>query len=95
MLRWLVACCPPATLSDPNNHKQPSGRPTNQPTNQPTRPTGRSDSPYDTRYRPGRLLLYDKYPGGGIGLAAQVRARCSGVGGFRGTLEPQQEIVHL
>ncbi|KAK2075786.1 hypothetical protein QBZ16_001527 [Prototheca wickerhamii] len=27
------------------------------------------DSPYDTRYKPERLLIYDKYPGG-IGLAA-------------------------
>ena len=31
------------------------------------------DNPYDTRYRPERLLVYDKHPGG-IGLAAQVRA---------------------
>jgi DEAD/DEAH box helicase domain-containing protein len=31
------------------------------------------DNPYDTRFRPERLLLYDKHPGG-IGLAAQVRA---------------------
>jgi DEAD/DEAH box helicase domain-containing protein len=30
------------------------------------------DNPYDTRYRPERLLLFDKQPGG-IGLAAQVR----------------------
>ena len=29
------------------------------------------DNPYDTRYRPERLLVYDKHPGG-IGLAAQV-----------------------
>jgi len=29
------------------------------------------DNPYDTRFRPERLLLYDKHPGG-IGLAAQV-----------------------
>lgn len=27
------------------------------------------DNPYDTRYRPERLLIYDKHPGG-IGLAA-------------------------
>lgn len=31
------------------------------------------DNPYDTRFRPERLLLYDKHPGG-IGLVAQVRA---------------------
>jgi DEAD/DEAH box helicase domain-containing protein len=30
------------------------------------------DNPYDTRYRPERLILFDKQPGG-IGLAAQVR----------------------
>ena len=29
------------------------------------------DNPYDTRYRPERLLLYDTHPGG-IGLAWQV-----------------------
>ena len=29
------------------------------------------DNPYDTRFRPERLLIYDKHPGG-IGLAAQV-----------------------
>jgi DEAD/DEAH box helicase domain-containing protein len=29
------------------------------------------DNPYDTRYKPERLLLYDKHPGG-IGLAAAV-----------------------
>ncbi|KAK9842388.1 hypothetical protein WJX84_006352, partial [Apatococcus fuscideae] len=29
------------------------------------------DNPYDTRYRPERLLVYDKHPGG-IGLAAQA-----------------------
>lgn len=33
------------------------------------------DNPYDTRFRPERLLVYDKHPGG-IGLAKQVeRAR--------------------
>lgn len=31
------------------------------------------DNPYDSRFRPERLLLYDKHPGG-IGLAAQARA---------------------
>lgn len=31
------------------------------------------DNPYDTRFRPERLLLFDKHPGG-IGLVAQVRA---------------------
>ena len=31
------------------------------------------DNPYDSRFRPERLLLYDKHPGG-IGLAAQVGA---------------------
>ncbi len=30
------------------------------------------DNPYDTRYRPERLLLYDTHPGG-IGLAWQVK----------------------
>ena len=30
------------------------------------------DNPYDTRFRPERLLLFDKHPGG-IGLARQVR----------------------
>ena len=29
------------------------------------------DNPYDTRFRPERLLIYDKHPGG-IGLAKQV-----------------------
>jgi DEAD/DEAH box helicase domain-containing protein len=29
------------------------------------------DNPYDTRFRPERLLLYDKHPGG-IGLANKV-----------------------
>ena len=29
------------------------------------------DNPYDTRFRPERLLVYDKHPGG-IGLAKQV-----------------------
>lgn len=33
------------------------------------------DSPYDTRYKPERILLYDKHPGG-IGLAAAVSAGC-------------------
>ncbi len=33
------------------------------------------DNPYDTRYRPERLLVYDKHPGG-IGLAAQVPFLC-------------------
>lgn len=33
------------------------------------------DNPYDTRFRPERLLIYDKHPGG-IGLARQVR-HCS------------------
>ena len=32
------------------------------------------DNPYDTRFRPERLLIFDKHPGG-IGLARQVR-RC-------------------
>jgi DEAD/DEAH box helicase domain-containing protein len=32
------------------------------------------DSPFDTRFRPERLLIYDKHPGG-IGLAAAVRSR--------------------
>jgi DEAD/DEAH box helicase domain-containing protein len=31
------------------------------------------DNPYDTRFRPERLLVYDKHPGG-IGLAKQARA---------------------
>lgn len=30
------------------------------------------DNPYDTRFRPERLLVYDKHPGG-IGLAKQAR----------------------
>ena len=30
------------------------------------------DNPYDTRFRPERILIYDKHPGG-IGLAEQVR----------------------
>lgn len=34
------------------------------------------DNPYDTRYRPERLLVYDKHPGG-IGLAAQVGTKCT------------------
>jgi DEAD/DEAH box helicase domain-containing protein len=29
------------------------------------------DNPYDTRYRPERVLIYDTHPGG-IGLASQV-----------------------
>ena len=29
------------------------------------------DNPYDTRFRPERILIYDKHPGG-IGLAEQV-----------------------
>lgn len=33
------------------------------------------DNPYDTRYRPERLIIYDKQPGG-IGIAQAV-----GVGG--------------
>jgi hypothetical protein len=37
------------------------------------------DNPYDTRFRPERLLLYDKHPGG-IGLVAQVCGVCGGVG---------------
>ena len=32
------------------------------------------DNPYDTRFRPERLLIFDKHPGG-IGLAKQVAAR--------------------
>lgn len=32
------------------------------------------DNPYDTRYRPERLLVFDKHPGG-IGLAEQVGVR--------------------
>lgn len=35
------------------------------------------DNPYDTRWRPERLLLYDKHPGG-IGLVAQVGRRPGG-----------------
>ena len=31
------------------------------------------DNPYDTRFRPERLLIFDKHPGG-IGLAKQVAA---------------------
>lgn len=30
------------------------------------------DNPYDTRFRPERLLIYDKHPGG-IGLARKAR----------------------
>lgn len=44
------------------------------------------DNPYDTRFRPERLLLYDKHPGG-IGLVAQVGGLCWGsvcVGGGGG-----------
>lgn len=43
------------------------------------------DNPYDSRFRPERILLYDKHPGG-IGLAAQVcsqrncSARCISAG---------------
>lgn len=40
------------------------------------------DSPYDTRYKPERILIYDKHPGG-IGIAAAVRcargASCVGL----------------
>lgn len=32
------------------------------------------DNPYDTRFRPERLLIFDKHPGG-IGLARQARRR--------------------
>ena len=32
------------------------------------------DNPYDTRFRPERLLIFDKHPGG-IGLAKQVAAQ--------------------
>ena len=31
------------------------------------------DNPYDSRYRPERLLVYDTHPGG-IGLAGQVHS---------------------
>lgn len=31
------------------------------------------DNPYDTRFRPERLLIFDKHPGG-IGLARQAGA---------------------
>ncbi len=34
------------------------------------------DNPYDSRYRPERLLMFDKHPGG-IGLAVQVSPRAS------------------
>ena len=37
------------------------------------------DNPYDTRFRPERLLLYDKHPGG-IGIAAQVRHSVAAIG---------------
>jgi len=30
------------------------------------------DNPYDTRYRPERIIIYDKQPGG-IGIAQAVR----------------------
>jgi ATP-dependent helicase YprA (DUF1998 family) len=33
------------------------------------------DNPYDTRYKPERILLYDKHPGGGIGLAKAAAPR--------------------
>jgi Domain of unknown function (DUF1998) len=33
------------------------------------------DNPYDSRYRPERLLVYDTHPGG-IGLAGQVGDAC-------------------
>ena len=31
------------------------------------------DNPYDTRYKVERLLIYDKHPGGGMGLSAAAR----------------------
>ncbi len=34
------------------------------------------DNPYDTRFRPERLLVFDKHPGG-IGLAQQARPQNS------------------
>lgn len=34
-------------------------------------PLPECDNPYDTRYKPERLLIYDKHPGG-IGLCAAV-----------------------
>ncbi|KAG7666576.1 hypothetical protein KSW81_000350 [Nannochloris sp. 'desiccata'] len=33
------------------------------------------DNPYDTRYKPERILIYDKHPGGGIGLAKAACGR--------------------
>lgn len=38
-----------------------------------TMPTAECDSPYDTRFKPERILLFDKHPGG-IGIAAAVSA---------------------
>ena len=36
------------------------------------------DNPYDSRYRPERILVYDTHPGG-IGLAGQVRCCFGGL----------------
>jgi DEAD/DEAH box helicase domain-containing protein len=33
------------------------------------------DNPYDTRYKPERILIYDKHAGGGIGLAKAACGR--------------------
>ena len=63
LVKVLTPLCPWFFAHHPFNHP---------PT---THPTCRAecDSPYDTRFKPERLLIYDKYPGG-IGLAAAVGA---------------------
>ena len=48
------------------------------PTNPATLPA-ECDNPYDTRYKPERMLIFDKHPGG-IGLAAAVGWGGAGAG---------------
>lgn len=48
------------------------------------------DNPYDTRWRPERLLLYDKHPGG-IGLVAQVGRRPGGGAAWEGGSEEEED----
>lgn len=52
------------------------------------------DNPYDTRFRPERLLIYDKHPGG-IGLARQARHCSPQPSAWICTSVSQQHEVHM
>jgi hypothetical protein len=53
------------------------------------------DNPFDTRYKPERILIFDMHPGG-IGLAAAVGGRVDGwEGSRRGQGQEESGSGHL